>query len=174
MRSCQLVGLRYLRQFPKRYSIKSPSTYERLARWPVRSPSLTLMEKMLASSPLRIWWHLSRGPTRYLVSSKFVDSVNSGTSEFGTPKNQAGWPIDGLRFSARQFFHLCFGHAALHESEAVTGFGLPARSQSLPEAPRPMGRQCAVRGGHYGRLRSFDYRCVAVDNPRGAQAARLR
>src|SRR5262245_44561826 len=35
----------------KRYSIKSPSTYERLARWPVRSPSLTLMEKMLASSP---------------------------------------------------------------------------------------------------------------------------
>src|SRR5215467_9427082 len=70
MRSCQLVGLRYLRQFPKRYSIKSPSTYERLARWPVRSPSLTLMEKMLASSPLRIWWHLLRGPTTYLVSSK--------------------------------------------------------------------------------------------------------
>src|SRR4029077_2839721 len=44
-----VVGLRYRRQFQKRYSTKSPSTYERLARWPVRSPSLTLMEKMLAS-----------------------------------------------------------------------------------------------------------------------------
>ena len=76
------------------------------------------MEKMLASSPLRIWWHLLRGPTTYLVSSKFVDSVNSGTSEFGKrAKNQAGWHIDGSRFSARQFFHLCSERAALHETK---------------------------------------------------------
>src|SRR5215468_1085393 len=75
MRSCQLVGLRYLRQSPKRYSIKSPSTYERLARWPVRSPSLTLMEKTLASSPLRIWWPLLHGPTRFLASREFVDQL---------------------------------------------------------------------------------------------------
>jgi hypothetical protein len=36
------------------------------------------MEKMLASSPLRIWWRLLHGPTTYLVSSEFVYPINSG------------------------------------------------------------------------------------------------
>ena len=35
-----------------------------------------LTEKMLASSPLRIWWRWSRGPTRSLVSSEFVGKAS--------------------------------------------------------------------------------------------------
>jgi hypothetical protein len=73
--SYPLVGLRYLRQFQKRYNTKSPYTYERLARWPVRSPSLILMEKMLASSPLRISWHWLHGQTRYSVSSELAHPI---------------------------------------------------------------------------------------------------
>src|SRR5215510_15836088 len=48
----------------------------------------------------------------------------------------------------------------------------PSVCQRLPRLLRTS--KVVLCGGHYGCLRSFDYRCIAVDNPRGAQAARLR